>query len=99
MHLQDNAAMWWEAYKLSNPTVNWTTFAQDIEFKFGSDDYRTALAELIELKQTGSVDDYTITFQALQYKITMHSAKHDELYFAMQYVAGLRDDIKAIVEP
>lgn len=91
--------MWWEAYKLSNPTVNWTTFAQDIEFKFGSDDYRTALAELIELKQTGSVDDYTITFQALQYKITMHSAKHDELYFAMQYVAGLRDDIKAIVEP
>lgn len=29
----------------------------------------------------------------------MHSAKYDELYFAMQYVAGLRDDIKAIVEP
>jgi DNA repair photolyase len=29
----------------------------------------------------------------------MHSAKHDELYFATQYVAGLKDEIKAIVEP
>ena len=29
----------------------------------------------------------------------MHSAKHDELYFATLYVAGLRDDIKATVEP
>lgn len=57
--------MWWEAYKLSNPTVNWKTFAQNIQFKFGSDDYRTTLAKMIELKQTGSVDDYTIKFQAL----------------------------------
>jgi hypothetical protein len=30
MHLQDNAAMWWEAYKLSNPNVNWTNLYQDI---------------------------------------------------------------------
>jgi hypothetical protein len=29
----------------------------------------------------------------------MHSGKHDELYFATQYVASLRDDIKAVVEP
>jgi hypothetical protein len=29
----------------------------------------------------------------------MHIAKHDELYFAMQYVAGLKYVIKATVEP
>lgn len=50
MHLQDNAAMWWEAYKLTNPTVTWANLCQDIQSKFGSDDYRTALAELIALK-------------------------------------------------
>ena len=99
MYLQDNAAMWWEAYKLSTPTVNWQTFCQDIQSKFGNDDYRTALADLIALRQTGTVEDYTAQFHALQYKITMHSAKHDELYFATQYFAGLKDDIKATVEP
>ena len=29
----------------------------------------------------------------------MHSGKYDELYFATQYVAGLKEDIKATVEP
>jgi hypothetical protein len=84
MYLQDNAAMWWEAYKLNTPTVNWQTFCQDIQFKFGNDDYRTALADLIALRQTRTVEDYTAQFHALQYKITMHSAKHDELYSATQ---------------
>jgi hypothetical protein len=45
------------------------------------------------------VEQYIAQFHALQYKITMHNAKHDELYFAMQYVAGLNNDIKATVEP
>jgi hypothetical protein len=91
--------MWWEAYKLNTPIVNWQTFCQDIQFKIGNDDYRTALADLIALRQTGTVEDYTTQFHALQYKITMHSAKHDELYSATQYVAGLKDDIKATIEP
>ena len=61
--------------------------------------YRTALADLIALKQTGTVEEYIAQFRALQYNITMHSWKHDELYFATQYVAGLKDDIKATIEP
>lgn len=71
----------------------------DIQAKFGSDDYRSAIAELINLKQTGTVDEYTAQFQALQYDVTMHSGKYDELYFATQYVAGLKEEIKATVEP
>ena len=39
MHLEDNATKWWEAYKLSHPMVTWQVFCQDIQAKFGSDDY------------------------------------------------------------
>ena len=62
MHLEDNAAKWWKAYKLSHPTVTWQVFCQDIQAKFGSDDYRTALADLIALKQIGTVEEYTAQF-------------------------------------
>jgi hypothetical protein len=57
------------------------------------------LAELVALKQIGTIEDYTTQFHKLQYKITMHNAKHEELYFVTQYVAGLKDDIKAVIEP
>lgn len=80
IHLEDNAAKWWEAYKLSHSTVTWQVFCQDIQAKFGSDDYRTALVDLIALKQTGTVEEYTAQFQALQYNITMHSGKHDVVF-------------------
>jgi hypothetical protein len=59
MHLDENAAMWWEAYKLGNPSVSWQTFCQDVQAKFDSDDYRSALADLIALKQTSIVEEYT----------------------------------------
>jgi hypothetical protein len=58
MHLEDNAAKWWGAYKLSNPNVPWKEFYQDIQAKFDSDDYRSALTELINLKQIGTVEEY-----------------------------------------
>ena len=84
---------------MSNPDVTWKEFCQDIQAKFGSDDYRSALTELNNLKRTSTVEEYTVQFQALQYDVTMHSGKYDELYFATQYVAGLKEDIKATVEP
>lgn len=99
MNLEDNAAKWWESYKLNNPAVTWQQFCTDIQDNFGSDDYRSSLNDLINLKQTGTVEEYTTQFQALQYDVTMHSGKYDELYFATQYVAGLKDEIKTIVEP
>jgi hypothetical protein len=51
------------------------------------------------LRQTGTVEEYTAAFQALQYDITMHNCHFDDIFFASTYVARLRDDIKAVVEP
>ena len=45
------------------------------------------------------MEEYTLAFQALQYDITMHNSHYDDIFFASSYVAGLKDDIKAVVEP
>lgn len=62
MHLEGNAAKWWEAYKLTNPTVSWKTFCETVQTKFGSDDYRNTINGLLYLKQTGTLEDYTTEF-------------------------------------
>jgi hypothetical protein len=67
--------------------------------EFGSDDYRSAVNEMLSLKQTNTVEEYTTQFQALQFEVSMHSTNVDELFFATTYVSGLKDDIRAAVEP
>jgi len=46
MHLQDNAAKWWQTYKVIHPSVTWQQFSADVQEQFGSDDYRSAINEL-----------------------------------------------------
>lgn len=70
-----------------------------MEQQFGADDYRNALTELIDLRQSGTVEDYTTKFQQLQFDITMHSCHYDDLFFTAHYVRGLKDEIRAVVEP
>jgi hypothetical protein len=67
--------------------------------KFGADDFRTAINDMLALKQTGTVEEYTLAFQASQYNITMHNCHYDEVFFASTYVAELREDIRVTVEP
>jgi hypothetical protein len=79
--------------------VTWKKFSADLTKAFRPDDHRTALNELLDLKQTSTVEDYTAQFKSLQYDVSMHSSQYDPLFFATQYVRGLRDDIHAVVEP
>lgn len=99
MHLQDNASKWWQTYKRDHPAVTWKKFSADLTEAFGPDDHRTALNDLLDLTQTSTVEDYTTQFKSLQYDMSMHSSQYDPLFFATQYVRGLRDDIRAVVEP
>jgi hypothetical protein len=70
-----------------------------VEEEFGADDFRCAMNELLELKQTPTVEEYTTQFQNKQFDITMHNPNYDEMFFTPQYVMGLKDEIRSNVEP
>jgi hypothetical protein len=53
-----------------------------VEEKFGKDDCKKAVTNLLELKQTDSVEDYFREFQELQFQVSMHNDGYGELYFA-----------------
>jgi hypothetical protein len=65
MHLEGNASKWWQSYKQAHAIPTWKNFCAIIQEKFGVDDYRNAINELLSLRQTGTVEEYTATFQAL----------------------------------
>jgi hypothetical protein len=87
MHLEGNAAKWWQTHKQS--TVERSS-VRSFSSSFGSYDFRTAITEMLALKQTDTVKEYTSAFQSLQFDITMHNSNYDEVFFASKYVAGLK---------
>jgi hypothetical protein len=98
LHFEGNTATWYQAYKQNHTFKGWEHFCSVVEEEFGADDYRTAMNELPDLKQIGSVEDYTIKFQSLQYAVTMHNAHYDDMFYTPHYIRGLKEEIRGTVE-
>jgi hypothetical protein len=69
-----------------------------VEHKFGKDEYRKAYTELLELTHQGAVEEYFKEFRELRFQVSMHSEGYDDLFFASQFVKGLKDEIRDIVQ-
>jgi hypothetical protein len=69
-----------------------------VEEKFGIDDYRKSIQELLCLKHDGSVEEYTQEFQTVQYQICMFNAGLDEMFFTSHYINWLKEEIRAVVQ-
>ncbi|WVZ84118.1 hypothetical protein U9M48_031179, partial [Paspalum notatum var. saurae] len=98
MHLEGNAAKWWQSAKKDQNLNSWIAFCMALEQRFGQDDYRTALSELLLLQQTGTVEEDTTPFEALQFEVCLHNSTYDDLFFVSKFVAGLKDEIRLVVE-
>ena len=60
-----------------------------VEQKFGKDNYRKVVADLLELKQTGSVEEYYAAFQSQQFQMCMYNSEYGEVFFTTQFVITL----------
>jgi hypothetical protein len=49
MHLEGNAASWWQAFKLQHKKIGWVSFCVTIEKQFGADYRRSRRATLVKL--------------------------------------------------
>jgi hypothetical protein len=69
-----------------------------VEEKFGSDDYRKYMKQLLALKQKGTVEEYQQQFEQLSYQISIQNPHYDEQFFVSQFIKGLKSEIRGAVE-
>lgn len=98
LHMEDNAAKWWQAYKAKRGLGNWDQFAKAVKSKFGVDEYSKVMRNLLSLKQRAGVQEYVSEFEALRYSATMHNIELDETLFVTQFIQGLKPEIQGPVE-
>lgn len=77
---------------------DWKSFIAAVEHKFGDNDYRTTITQLLELQQADSLEAYILTFEDLQYQITMHNSELGDLFFIRQFIKGLKLEISSVVQ-
>ena len=85
-------------YKAQFGLGNWDSFIRAVENQFGYSDYRDALTQLSELKQTSTMEEFATEFESLQYQICMHNHGYDEEFFVTQFLKGLKNDIRSAVQ-
>ena len=98
LHMDDNAEKWLQVYKLKHCLGTWKELMKAVELKFGAYDYQHAIDELLELQQTGTVEEYVSKFEALQYQVAMHDLGMGDTYFVSQFIKGLKPEIRYPVQ-
>lgn len=97
MHMTGNSAKWARVLRCKGGLGTWDQFMNAVETKFGAYDHIHALENLLELQQTGAVDEYVEEFENLQFQIEMHNTGYDKTFFITQFTRGLKPDIGAMV--
>ncbi|KAK1607032.1 hypothetical protein QYE76_030705 [Lolium multiflorum] len=98
LHMEGNAALWLKAYRLRHEISTWPALMSAVLEKFGADDYRKFLKQLLALKQKGSVEEYQLQFEALSYQISIQNPNYDEQFFVSQFIRGLKSELRGAVE-
>lgn len=98
INMVDNAALWLQAYKVEHTLSDWDMFLAAVFDEFGADEHEAVLLDLMQLRQTDTVDAYWHRFGELKYQLRVHDPGASEKSMVLQFLHGLRDDIRASVE-
>uniref|UniRef100_A0A803MT80 Integrase catalytic domain-containing protein n=1 Tax=Chenopodium quinoa TaxID=63459 RepID=A0A803MT80_CHEQI len=93
IHLEDKALLWHQTYiqRKNHILPIWEDYVKDIIARFG-DLYDDPMEELKSLKQTGSVQEYHDSFDALASRLEL-----SEPYLLSCYLAGLEEEVQLAV--
>jgi hypothetical protein len=76
--MDGNATLWLKAYGLHHEITTWTSLMLVVEDKFGADDYRKHMKQLLALEQKETVEEYQLQFEQLSYQISIQNPNYDE---------------------
>lgn len=97
MHFTAAAARWLQSVEQNVRDMNWPHFCRLVLDRFGKDQHEMLIRQLFHISQSGSVSEYIEKFSGLVDQLLAYGRNQDPLFYAMRFVDGLKDDIKAAV--
>lgn len=97
LYLEGHAALWWHAFRRRCATVDWGAFATAVTVEFGTEEFDTQMAKMLQLRQTGTVMKYRLQFEACMYHLLSLDETLNNKFFVAQFVLGLKDELRTAV--
>lgn len=94
LYMEGLAAMWLQAYRYKHPGVNWATFRAAVEEEFGPEEFKVQMHTLVQLKQTGTVQEYRQEFETTMYHLLSLDPTLSPKFFISQFLLGLKDELR-----
>lgn len=77
--------------------ITWASFCTAIKEEFDPEEFELEMHKLMQLRQTGTVADYRLAFEARIYHLLALDATLSTKFFVTQFILGLRGDLQAAV--
>jgi len=97
MHFTHAAKRWYPSVESQLQTANWPTFTRLILDRFGQDEHELLLRQLFQIHQINSIQEHIDQFIVIVDDLSAYSGTIDSLYYAMRFIDGLKDYIRAAV--
>jgi hypothetical protein len=97
MHFDGAASLWYQSIESDVVDYYWPDFCALLHHRFDRDQHELLIRQLFHVQQTSTISEYLSRFTQLADQLKVYSPKHDQLYFTMRFIDGLRPDIKFVV--
>jgi hypothetical protein len=97
MYFDGPAARWLQSIEHHTKIFTWDQFCKFVHDRFGRDQHEVLIRQLFHIKQIGYVAEYVEQFAQLVDQLSAYTSSTDPLYYTLQFIDGLRDDIKPII--
>jgi hypothetical protein len=98
LHMIDRASHWFQSYKHSPCNHTWEHFVVAVSQEFEVDTHRVKTMELLNLRQTRSVEEYKHQFDQLVYHIRVYDSNISETMLVSQFLLGLKFELRHPIE-
>jgi hypothetical protein len=98
LHMVGKASHWFQPYKHSWGSHTWEHFVLAVSKEFEVNTHRVKTMALLNLRQTGSVEEYKQQFDQLVYHIRLYDPSLNETMLTFQFLLGLKEELRQKVE-
>jgi hypothetical protein len=98
LNMEGNAKRWFHIFKIRYGPCSWEEFCDAVLLKFGSEEYSQAMQSLLDIRQSGSVEEYKKLFDEARYATSVHNHDLDETLYVAHFIKGLKQELQGPVK-
>ncbi|CAN6284989.1 unnamed protein product [Urochloa humidicola] len=97
INFKGNAELWLQTYEAQHSIESWPELCVAVENKFGQDLYQNNMRDLLAIKQTSDVLEYSERFEKAKHRVLVHNKDMGEVFFVQKFIDGLRHEISDVI--